>query len=106
MQPKLDGILRDMLRSERRRITNGEFDSYYVCHDVSIDEMATFKPSTIDALKKIKGIKTGKASQYGARFLAVIAKRPDITFERIYTLDELMARRNSEALAEMIKRMK
>lgn len=71
-----------MLRIERLRLA-GSGDPYFVCHDVSLDEMATFKPRTLDALKQLKGIKDRKASQYGAQFLAVIALRPDIVYERI-----------------------
>ncbi len=96
-QPKLDGILRDMLIEERRRIAEKcDIRSfYYICHDISIDEMATFKPQTLEDIKKIKGIKSIKADQYGNKFLGVISKRPTISYTRIYSLDEAIKLHNS-----------
>jgi hypothetical protein len=101
-RPRLDGILREMLRGERRRISGGG-DPYFVCHDVSLDEMATVKPTTIAELINIKGIKAVKAAQYGAQFLAVIAKRPDVSSTRIYTLDEAIALHNTACLYHKTK---
>ena len=95
--PKLDGILLRILRDKRSELARHS-SQFQVCHDVSIEEMATYKPKTIEELVKIKGIKKVKAEQYGREFLAVIAKRPELTYERIYTDWELMGIHNSAIL--------
>jgi ribonuclease D len=85
--PKLDGILLEMLKDERSRIAikNNNMTPFYICHDTSLDEMATYKPKTIEDLMKIKGIKKIKANQYGKDFISIIMKRPELTYYPIYT---------------------
>ena len=61
--------------------------------------MATYKPKTIEELIRIKGIKKTKADQYGPQFLEAIARRPELTYERIFTNRELMGLHNSAVIA-------
>jgi ribonuclease D len=96
--PKLDGILLEMLRWKRSELAH-HVSQYDVCHDVSLEEMARYKPKTIEELIKIKGIKEIKANQYGHQFLETVAKRPNLTYERIYTERELMGLHNSAVQA-------
>ena len=93
--PMLDGHLRELLRRERHRLVEGDMSPFDVCHDRALDEMATYKPKTIEELMKIKGIKKIKASQYGKAFLAVISQRPDLCARQIYTEDQLKGLHNS-----------
>lgn len=71
----LDLPLKKMLVSLRRDIAQKkELPTYVIFQDVSLDQMATMYPTTIDDLKNIQGVGEGKAKRYGKPFLELIKK--------------------------------
>lgn len=71
----LDLPLKKMLISLRRDIAQKkELPTYVIFQDVSLDQMATMYPTTIDDLKNIQGVGEGKAKRYGKPFLELIKK--------------------------------
>ena len=71
----LDLQLKKMLVSLRRDIAQKKgLPTYVIFQDVSLDQMATMYPTTIDDLKNIEGVGEGKAKRYGKPFLELIKK--------------------------------
>lgn len=71
----LDMTLKKMLISLRRDIAQKkQLPTYVIFQDVSLDQMATMYPTTIDDLKNIQGVGEGKAKRYGKPFLELINK--------------------------------
>ncbi len=71
----LDLQLKKMLVSLRRDIAQKKgLPTYVIFQDVSLDQMATMYPTTIDDLKNIQGVGEGKAKRYGKPFLELIKK--------------------------------
>ena len=71
----LDMTLKKMLISLRRDIAQKkQLPTYVIFQAVSLDQMATMYPTTIDDLKNIQGVGEGKAKRYGKPFLELINK--------------------------------
>ena len=71
----LDLQLKKMLVSLRRDIAQKKgLPTYVIFQDVSLDQIATMYPTTIDDLKNIQGVGEGKAKRYGKPFLELIKK--------------------------------
>jgi ATP-dependent DNA helicase RecQ len=49
--------------------------AYVIAHDSTLYEIASAKPTTIAALRRVKGMGPVKVDQYGAEILEVIAAR-------------------------------
>lgn len=71
----LDMPLKKMLISLRRDIAQKKgLPTYVIFQDVSLDQMATVYPATIEDLQNIQGVGAGKAKRYGKPFVDLIEK--------------------------------
>ena len=71
----LDMPLKKMLVSLRRDIAQKKgLPTYVIFQDVSLDQMATVYPATIEDLQNIQGVGAGKAKRYGKPFVNLIEK--------------------------------
>lgn len=71
----LDMPLKKMLVSLRRDIAQKKgLPTYVIFQDVSLDQMATVYPATIEDLQNIQGVGAGKAKRYGKPFVELIEK--------------------------------
>ena len=87
LNEELLGILRG-LRADIAREKG--VPPYVIFQDVSLEEMATFCPVTLEELRNVRGMGDGKVQRYGARFCRVIE---DYCIENsIQTVDELRVR--------------
>lgn len=71
----LDPVLQKMLRDERLKSAKKfKVPPYVVFQDVSIEQMATVYPITIEELQQIQGVGAGKARKFGKPFVELIKK--------------------------------
>lgn len=71
----LDPVLEKMLREERHRVAKKhKVPPYVVFQDVSIEQMATAYPISIEELQQIQGVGAGKARKFGKPFIELIKK--------------------------------
>lgn len=71
----LDMPLKKLLVSLRRDIAQKKgLPTYVIFQDVSLDQMATVYPATIEDLQNIQGVGAGKAKRYGKPFVDLIKK--------------------------------
>lgn len=74
----LDPMLHKMLRDERLAVARKKnVPPYVVFQDISLEQMATVYPVTMDELKQIQGVGAGKAMKYGRTFIELIKKYCD-----------------------------
>ena len=74
----LDPALYSMLKDLRKKISkNLQLPPYVIFQDVSLEQMATVYPVTLDDLQNIQGVGAGKARRYGKEFVALIKKYCD-----------------------------
>ena len=72
LDPTLAAMLRDLRKKVSKRM---ERPPYVIFHDVSIDQMATDYPVTLEELKNIQGVGEGKVKQpYAKEFVDLIKK--------------------------------
>ena len=72
LDPVLSGMLRDLRQKVAKRL---ERPPYVIFQDVSIDQMATDYPITLEELKNIQGVGEGKVKQpYAKEFVDLISK--------------------------------
>ena len=72
LDPTLSAMLRDLRKKVSKRL---ERPPYVIFQDVSIDQMATDYPVTLEGLKNIQGVGEGKVKQpYAKEFVELIAK--------------------------------
>ena len=72
LDPVLSGMLRDLRKKVAKRM---ERPPYVIFQDVSIDQMATDYPVTLEELKNIQGVGEGKVKQpYAKEFTDLIRK--------------------------------
>ena len=72
LDPTLSAMLRDLRKKVSKRL---ERPPYVIFQDVSIDQMATDYPVTLEELKNIQGVGEGKVKQPHAKeFVELIAK--------------------------------
>ena len=72
LDPTLSAMLRDLRKKVSKRM---ERPPYVIFQDVSIDQMATDYPVTLEELKNIQGVGEGKVKQpYAKEFVDLIAK--------------------------------
>ncbi|MGV3509879.1 MAG: DNA helicase RecQ [Sphingobacteriaceae bacterium] len=71
----LDTQLLQMLKDLRKRIAKQKnLPPFVVFQDPSLEEMCTHYPVTLDELKQIHGVGSGKAMKFGAPFIELISK--------------------------------
>lgn len=69
----LDPVLQKMLRDERQKVAKKhKVPPYVVFQDVSIEQMATVYPVTLEELQQIQGVGAGKARKFGKSFIDLI----------------------------------
>ena len=72
LDPTLSAMLRDLRKKVSKRMQR---PPYVIFQDVSIDQMATDYPVTLEELKNIQGVGEGKVKQpYAKEFVDLIAK--------------------------------
>ncbi len=71
----LDPDLYAMLKDLRKKVSKSmQLPPYVIFQDVSLEQMATVYPVTIEELQNIQGVGAGKARRYGKEFVALIKK--------------------------------
>ena len=71
----LDPALYDMLLDLRKSMSHKlGIPPYVIFMDVSLEQMATVYPVTMDELMNIQGVGVGKAHRYGKEFIALIKR--------------------------------
>lgn len=71
----LDAELLKMLKDLRKKIAKQKsLPPFVIFQDPSLDEMCTHYPVSIDELKQIQGVGSGKAIKFGAPFVELIKK--------------------------------
>ena len=71
----LDPVLYDMLRDLRQKVSSKlNLPPYVIFMDISLEQMATSYPITMDELQNIQGVGMGKARRYGKEFLELIKR--------------------------------
>lgn len=74
----LDPLLYKMLVDLRKKKSHElGIPPYVIFMDVSLEQMATVYPVTLDELKNIQGVGVGKANRYGKDFIALIKRHCD-----------------------------
>jgi ATP-dependent DNA helicase RecQ len=74
----LDTLLLQMLKDLRKKLAKQKnLPPFVVFQDPSLDEMCTHFPISIDELKQIQGVGSGKASKFGLPFIELIKKYVD-----------------------------
>lgn len=74
----LDPTLFSMLKSLRQKVAEkNNLPPYVIFMDISLEQMATMYPVTIDELQNIQGVGVGKAHRYGADFCKLIKQYCD-----------------------------
>ncbi|MCR5131893.1 MAG: DNA helicase RecQ [Prevotella sp.] len=69
----LDPMLFSMLKDLRKKIANKmNLPTYVIFQDISLEQMATMYPVTLQELQNIQGVGAGKAKRYGQPFCDVI----------------------------------
>ncbi|MGO1597354.1 MAG: RecQ family ATP-dependent DNA helicase, partial [Sphingobacterium sp.] len=69
----LDTSLLQILRDLRKKIAKQKsLPPFVIFQDPSLDEMCTHYPISLDELKKIQGVGSGKAMKFGAPFVSLI----------------------------------
>jgi len=71
LDPELFGMLKDLRRKVAAR---QELPPYVIFQDISLEQMATVYPITLDELQQIQGVGVGKAKRYGKEFVDMIKR--------------------------------
>lgn len=71
LDPVLYKMLVDLRKETSRKLG---IPPYIIFQDVSLEQMATVYPITLDELKNIQGVGVGKANRYGKEFVALIKR--------------------------------
>ena len=94
----LDPTLYSMLQDLRKKTAHKcNLPAYVIFQDVSLEQMATLYPVTVDELKNIQGVGVGKAKRYGKEFCQLIKtyckendiERPEELFVRTVAKDSM-----------------
>lgn len=71
----LDPVLYSMLKDLRKKVSKKhQLPPYVIFQDVSMEQMATVYPVTLEELQNIQGVGGGKARRYGKEFVSLIKK--------------------------------
>ena len=71
LDPALYGMLEDLRKATSRKLG---IPPYVIFQDVSLEQMATVYPVTLEELTNIPGVGVGKAHRYGKEFVALIKR--------------------------------
>lgn len=71
LDPVLYGMLEDQRKATSRKLG---IPPYVIFQDVSLEQMATVYPVTLEELTNIPGVGVGKAHRYGKEFVALIKR--------------------------------
>ena len=71
LDPTLSAMLRELRKKVSKRL---ERPPYVIFQDVSLEQMATIYPVTMEELQNIQGVGAGKAKRYGKEFIDLISK--------------------------------
>ena len=94
----LDPTLYSMLVDLRKRVAHKQnLPAYVIFQDVSLEQMATMYPVSVEDLRNIQGVGVGKANRYGKPFCELISRyckeneieRPEELFVRTVAKDSM-----------------
>ena len=71
LDPQLYGMLEDLRKATSKKLG---IPPYVIFQDVSLEQMATVYPVTLEELMNIQGVGVGKAHRYGKEFVALIKR--------------------------------
>ncbi len=69
LDPQLFSMLKDLRKTLAQKM---QIPAYVIFQDISLEQMATMYPISVDELKNIQGVGIGKANRYGNEFLKLI----------------------------------
>lgn len=98
LSPVLLGMLKDLRLSESRK---KDVPPYVIFQDISLDQMATLYPITLEELQNIQGVGAGKAKRFGEPFIQLIKKYCEE--EEIVRPEEIRVRTIARKSATKIK---
>lgn len=94
----LDSTLYSMLQDLRKKTAKKlNLPGYVIFQDISLEQMATLYPVSVEELRNIQGVGVGKARRYGKEFCALIKRycddneieRPEEMFVRTVAKDSM-----------------
>ena len=71
LDPTLHAMLKDLRKNVSVRL---KLPPYIIFQDISLEQMATVYPITLEDLQNVQGVGAGKARRYGKEFVALIKK--------------------------------
>ncbi len=94
LDPTLYSMLQDLRRKTAKKLN---LPGYVIFQDISLEQMATLYPVSIEELRNIQGVGVGKARRYGKEFCALIKRycddneieRPEEMFVRTVAKDSM-----------------
>ena len=94
LDPTLYSMLQDLRRKTAKKLS---LPGYVIFQDISLEQMATLYPVSVEELRNIQGVGVGKARRYGKEFCQLIKRycedneieRPEEMFERTVAKDSM-----------------
>ena len=94
LDPTLYSMLQDLRKKTAKKLN---LPGYVIFQDISLEQMATLYPVSVEELRNIQGVGVGKARRYGKEFCALIKrycddneiKRPEEMFVRTVAKDSM-----------------
>lgn len=94
LDPTLYSMLQDLRKKTAKKLN---LPGYVVFQDISLEQMATLYPVSVEELRNIQGVGVGKARRYGKEFCALIKRycddneieRPEEMFVRTVAKDSM-----------------
>lgn len=94
LDPTLYGMLQDLRRKTAKKLS---LPGYVIFQDISLEQMATLYPVSVEELRNIQGVGVGKARRYGKEFCQLIKhyceeneiERPEEMFVRTVAKDSM-----------------
>lgn len=94
LDPTLYSMLQDLRKKTAKKLN---LPSYVIFQDISLEQMATLYPVSVEELRNIQGVGVGKARRYGKEFCALIKRycddneieRPEEMFVRTVAKDSM-----------------
>ena len=94
LDPTLYSMLQDLRKKTAKKLN---LPGYVIFQDISLEQMATLYPVSVEELRNIQGVGVGKARRYGKDFCALIKRycddneieRPEEMFVRTVAKDSM-----------------
>lgn len=94
LDPTLYSMLQDLRKKTAKKLN---LPGYVIFQDISLEQMATLYPISVEELRNIQGVGVGKARRYGKEFCALIKRycddneieRPEEMFVRTVAKDSM-----------------